>query len=86
VRWEASIVRVASRPDLLFGGEKLIICCVEGVQMEDWPEISSAEDEESAEGLPLTGKTSKSMTNSFNINTLRPRRHASALSPLPFIN
>lgn len=80
------MVRVASKFDLLFGGEKLIICCVEGVQMEDCPEIASSEEEESAEGLPLTGKTSKSMTNSFNINTLRPRRHASALSPVLLVD
>lgn len=53
------------------------MCWEYGVHLTGYPETISNEEDESAEGLP--GMTSRSMTNSFSINTLRPRRDASAL-------
>jgi hypothetical protein len=63
---------------MLVGGEKAIMCGVHAVHLVEFPEDVPNDDIEST-GLspgPFTG--SRSMTSSFNIKTLRPRRRASA--------
>lgn len=69
-------------PSVLFGGEKLAINGVHGVHLAEFPQATPREEDadsadELAEGMP---STSKSMTSSLNINTLRPRRCARPVS------
>lgn len=77
LRWEASMDPF--RNVFLFGGEKLIICCVLGVHIALLTESVSNEAGEPSDELPLHGRTSRSKTSSFNISTFRPRRQASPL-------
>jgi len=70
----------ATPPTILSGGEKAIICGVNGVRMEVVPKASPTEDTDSSDGLPpgAMPSLSKSKTSSLSMSTLRPRRCASA--------
>jgi len=73
---------VALLLSMLFGGEKLVICEVHGVHLAEFPQATSKEEDadsadELAVGMP---STSRSMTSSLSINTLRPRRRAKPAS------
>jgi len=67
-------------PTILCGGEKPIICGVNGVHIEVVAQARPNEDTDSSDGLPPGGvlSLSKSRTSSLSISTLRLRRHARA--------
>lgn len=69
--------------DLCLGGEKLVIWGVHGVHLFECLEVAK-DDAESSDGLRVgMPSLSKSMTSSLSINTLRPRRRASAPMSVP---